>query len=144
MDRIKLALMSIAGAIGSSIASSLVGGWDKGIKTLVIFQAIDYIMGLIVAGVFHKSKKTPNGKLKSDIGWMGICKKIGTLFMVLVAAQLDLLIGWNMIRDGVVIAFIVNETISITENAGLMGIHVPKIFSHAIDVLTDKNDKLNK
>ena len=35
--------------------SSLFGGWDAAISTLVCFMAMDYITGLIVAGVFHKS-----------------------------------------------------------------------------------------
>ena len=40
------------GVVGSFIAS-LFGGWDAALATLVIFMAIDYITGLIVAGVFH-------------------------------------------------------------------------------------------
>ena len=34
--------------------------------TLIIFMAIDYISGLIVAGVFHNSEKTENGALESN------------------------------------------------------------------------------
>lgn len=41
-------------------------------------------------------------------------------------------------RDAVIIAFIANEVISITENAGLMGIPIPSVIIKAIDVL--KND----
>ena len=36
------------------------------------------------------------------------------------------------------IGFIANETISITENAGLMGVPLPKVIQRAIDVLNDK------
>ena len=42
------------GVVGSFIAS-LFGGWDAALATLVIFMAIDYVTGLIVAGVFHNS-----------------------------------------------------------------------------------------
>ena len=48
---------TITGAVGGAIASFF-GGWDQALMTLIIFMAIDYISGLIVAGVFHNSKKT--------------------------------------------------------------------------------------
>lgn len=44
------------GAVGGFIATML-GGWDKGLETLVIFMAIDYISGFVVAGVFKRSPK---------------------------------------------------------------------------------------
>ena len=45
--------------------------------------------------------------------------------IVLVANQLDIVASTDVIRNAVVIAYIVNETISIIENAGLMGIPIP-------------------
>ncbi|WP_334291236.1 phage holin family protein [Butyrivibrio sp. AE2032] len=45
-----------------------------------------------------------------------------TLFFVLIAYRLDLLLNTNYIRDAVVIGFCMNELISIVENAGLMGL----------------------
>lgn len=102
-------------------------------------MAIDYITGLIVAGVFNKSKKTDNGALESRAGWKGICRKGMTLLIVLIAHRLDLVMGSNFIRDVVVIAYIANEAISIIENAGLMGIPIPAIIVRAIEVLKNKN-----
>ena len=61
-----------------------------------------------------------------------------TLLVVLVACRLDLVMGSNFIRDAVVIAFIVNETISIIENAGLMGIPIPAVIIKAIEVLKNR------
>ena len=55
------------GAIGGVIAG-LFGGWDAALQTLVIFMAVDYITGLIVAGVFHASPKTKTGTLESRAG----------------------------------------------------------------------------
>ena len=49
--------------------------------------------------------------------------------------------GASYIRDGVCIAFIVNETISIVENAGLMGVPIPAALTKAIEVLKNKNDE---
>lgn len=127
------------GVVGSIIAS-LFGGWDAALITLVIFMGIDYVTGLIVAGVFHKSEKTENGALESRAGWKGLCRKGVTLLIVLVAYRLDVVIGSTFIRDAVVIAFIANETISIVENAGLMGIPVPGALVKAVEVLRKKSE----
>ena len=54
------------------------------------------------------------------------------------ACRLDLMMGSNFIRDAVVIAFVANETISIIENAGLMGIPIPAVITKAIEVLKKK------
>ena len=133
----KQTLCAIWGLIGSVIASFF-GGWDAGLATLLIFMAIDYVSGLIVAGVFHTSNKTNSGSLESRAGWKGLCRKCMTLLFVLVAYRLDLVIGTNYIRDAVIIAFIANETISLVENAGLMGIPLPAVITKAIDVLQKK------
>ena len=95
-------------------------------------------MGLVVAGVFHKSGKSETGALESRAGWKGICRKGVTLLIVLIACRLDLVMGSNYIRDAVVIAFILNETISIIENAGLMGIPIPAVITKAVDVLRSR------
>ncbi len=137
MNRMKSTIVTLIGVIGSCIAS-LFGGWDAALVTLVIFMGVDYITGLIVAGVFHTSEKTPGGGLESRAGWKGLCRKGVTLLVVLVACRLDLVMGSNFIRDAVVIAFIANETISIIENAGLMGIPIPSAIMKAIDILKNK------
>lgn len=136
----KNAICTTAGAIGGVIAS-LFGGWDSGLATLVMFMAIDYVSGLVVAGVFHNSKKTTSGALESKAGWKGLCRKGMSLLFVLIAYRLDLAIGSNYIRDAVIIGFIVNETISIVENAGLMGVPLPEVINKAIDILTSKSEE---
>lgn len=125
------------GVIGSFIAS-MFGGWDAGIKTLVLFMAIDYISGLAVAGLFQNSNKTTTGKLESVAGWKGLCRKGMTLLFVLIAYRLDLALGVEYIRDAVIIGFMANELISIVENAGLMGLPLPAVIKKAINVLTKK------
>lgn len=142
MNETKTAICSIIGVCGGMIASFF-GGWDAALTTLVLFMAIDYASGLIVAGVFHASRKTESGTLESRAGWKGLCRKGMTLLFVLIAYRLDLAIGVNYIRDTVIIGFIANELISIVENAGLMGIPLPSVITKAIDVLTKKGDELN-
>lgn len=128
------------GAVGGAIAA-LFGGWSSAMATLLIFMAIDYITGMFVAGVFHKSGKSENGALESRAGWKGLCKKGMTLLFVLIAHRLDLSIGVSYMRDAVVIGFIANELISITENAGLMGVPLPAVITKAIDILKGKSEK---
>lgn len=129
------------GMVGSAIASCF-GGWTAAMTTLLIFIAIDYITGLLVAGVFHKSKKTENGALESKAGFKGLCKKGMILLFVLIGYRLDLAIGTAYIKDAVCIGFMVNELISIIENAGLMGISVPAPITKAIEILKDKSETM--
>ena len=132
-------LCTVIGLAGSWLAS-LFGGWDAALSTLLIFMAADYVTGLIVAGVFHRSQKTDTGKLESRAGWKGLCRKGVSLLIVLVAYRLDIVIGSAYIRDAVIIAFIANETISIIENAGLMGIPIPSVIIRAIEILKNKEE----
>ena len=134
---------SFVGVIGSSIAS-LLGGWDMALQTLIIFMTIDYITGLMVAGIFNKSTKTKHGALESVAGWKGLCRKGVALLIVLIACRLDLLTGANLIRDAVVIAYCTNEAISIIENAGLMGVPIPTRLTKAIEALKSKEDDNNE
>jgi toxin secretion/phage lysis holin len=136
----KTIITTTFGVIGAFI-TSLFGGWDASLITLIVFMTIDYLTGLIVAGVFHNSQKTKNGSLESRAGWKGLCRKGVTLLIVLIGCRLDLIMETNFIRDGVVIAFIVNETISIIENAGLMGIPIPSVVINAVEVLKKKDDE---
>lgn len=129
-----------AGVLGSGFAS-VFGGWDAAIVTLVVFMAMDYVTGMLVAGVFKRSPKTEGGGLESRAGWKGLIRKGVTLLIVVVAARLDLLVGdQSFIRDGVVIAFLVNETLSIVENAGLMGVPIPQVLVKAIEVLKQRSE----
>lgn len=47
-------ICAAAGTVGGLIAG-LFGGWDAAIRALLIFMAIDYLMGLACAGIFRKS-----------------------------------------------------------------------------------------
>ena len=130
-------LVTIIGILGSAI-TSIFGGWSAAMTTLVIFMAIDYLTGLITAGVFHKSTKTDSGTLESRAGFKGLCRKGAMLLIVLVACRLDLTLSTTYIKDAVIIAFIANEAISIIENAGLMGVPMNDTLKNAIDVLQKK------
>ncbi len=138
--KMKESLCTVFGVAGAFIAR-LFGGWDSALTTLIIFMLIDYITGMAVAGVFHKSAKSENGALESRAGWKGLCRKGVMLLVVLVACRLDITVGSTFIKDAAVIAFIVNETISIIENAALMGVPIPRPITQAIDILQKKEDE---
>lgn len=127
------------GAIGAGIAAAF-GGWSAALTTLVIFMAIDYVSGLILAGVFHRSSKTESGALESKAGWKGLCRKGLTLLIVVVASRLDVMLGTTFVKDAVCIAYICNEALSILENAGLMGVPIPKAIKNAIEILKKKGE----
>ncbi len=113
-----------AGLAGGALAQFF-GGWDGSMATLMIFMLIDYVTGLIVAGVFHASPKSESGALESRAGLKGLIRKGYTLLFVLIGARLDLTLGTSFVRDGIIVGFLLNELISIVENAGLMGIPLP-------------------
>lgn len=136
----KNAICGVLGMIGGAIASAF-GGWSAGLTTLLIFMAVDYLSGLIVAGVFHNSPKSEGGSLESRAGWKGLVRKGMTLLIVLIGCRLDILLGIMYIRDAIIIAFIINELLSIIENAGLMGVPIPKALENAIELLKDKSEE---
>lgn len=137
---IKTTALAVFGATGGFVVAAL-GGWDTALKTLIILMAVDYVTGLIVAGVFHNSSKSETGALESRAGWKGLCRKGMTLVLVLVAYHLDSATGTSFIRSTVIIAFIANESLSVVENAGLMGVPVPSILQKAIEALKQRAEE---
>lgn len=132
----------IVGFLGSVFAGFF-GGWSDGIKVLLIFMVVDYITGIITAAVFKNSKKTETGGLESNYCFKGIVKKCFMITLVGIGYQLDKLTGFCYIRDCICFAFISNELLSIIENAGLMGIPIPKVLTDAIDILKRKEKEEN-
>ena len=131
-------ICTVLGVAGGALAQAF-GGWDTGMTTLLIFMAIDYLTGILVAGVFHASPKSESGALESKAGWKGLIRKCSTLVFVLIGARLDIVMGTTVVRDGVIIGFLINEVVSIVENAGLMGIPLPAVLTNAIELLKQKD-----
>ena len=136
----KNAICTAVGLTGSLVASCF-GGWTASLTTLMIFMGIDYLSGLIVAGVFHNSPKTETGTLESRAGLKGLIRKFYMLLFVLIGHRLDVAVGTNYIRDAVCIGFMANELLSIVENAGLMGLPVPGVITNSIDILKKKTSE---
>jgi len=135
-------LCASLGAIGG-VLIAFFGRFDSAILILAVFMAIDFITGIILATVFKSSKHGKNG-LESKVCRKGLYKKGVSLLICLMAAYFDKLLGTTFVHNAVAVGFIVNESISIIENAGLMGIPVPMQLKNAIAVLKHKTEEEGK
>ena len=129
-DIIKGILAAVCTAVGF-----LFGSADGLIIALVVLIVLDYISG-VMAAVVEK-------RLSSEIGAKGIAKKVFMLLIVAVANIVDInVIGeGHVLRAVTVVFYIANECISLIENAGRLGVPVPK---KLLDVLAQLKDKDNK
>lgn len=141
-------LTVISSGVAGVIVTKIFGEWNDFTFALVVLMAIDFITGLIVAGLFQKSPKTFSGGLSSKECLKGIAKKVCELLLVAAAYQADKLIGVEYVRIFTIWGLCAAEIISIMENAGAMDIlpaSVQAVFKRVIDVLnkktyTDKGD----
>jgi toxin secretion/phage lysis holin len=121
-------------AFGGAAVSFLFGGWSALLGTLLAFVIIDYITGMIAGAL--------EGKLNSQVGFRGIAKKVAIFFIVAVAHMVDVSLGDNhLFRDAAIFFYIANELLSITENAGKIGIPIPDKLLNAVEVLRGRSEK---
>ena len=132
--KLKNIVSIVTGAIGSLLIN-LIGKPTDDLIILLVLMTIDLIVGFLISAIWQKSTKTDSGKLSSKVMFKGIVKKFFTLVIVVIAFQLDKLLVMNVIRHIVIIAFIVEEVLSITENIAITGIKIPTIITKALDVL---------
>lgn len=128
--------------IGSLIICSL-GGWNKSLLTLTFFIAVELLIGLL-KGFCGKSEKSENGGISSKVMRQGFIKKFLIYVYVAIGHFLDGYIGIDFCRESICIYFIINELISITENIGILGVPIPTIVNKCIDILKDKESKINE
>ena len=134
----KESICTAFGVAGSMLAAAF-GGWDAALMALIICISVDYVSGSIVALVFHNSQKSETGAYNSAYGLKGLCKKGLMLLFVLVAVQIDALLGADYVRDAVCIGFCANEILSIVENLGLAGVPMPQAVTKALEQLQKKS-----
>jgi toxin secretion/phage lysis holin len=117
----------------------LYGDWTTLLTILLALTIIDYVSG--IAASFAE------GILKSKIGMIGIARKVFIFLMVAVAHLIDLLLVESgmeskaLIMTMVIVFYAVNEILSITENAGRIGLPVPEQIKNAIVVLKGKDER---
>lgn len=132
--KLKYIIELIISTLGTMLIN-IIGKPTDELMILLLLMVIDLITGTLVSAVWHKSSKTKSGKLSSRVMFKGIVKKILTLVIVVIAYQLDILLGINVIRYIVIITLIIEEILSIIETITLTGLKVPAIITKALDVL---------
>ena len=116
-----------------TVLSFLFGDMEGLMVALVALIILDYISGVIAAAV--------EKRLSSEVGAKGIAKKIFMLLIVALANIVDI----NVIGDGhvlktvTVVFYICNECICLIENAGRIGVPVPKKLLDVLEQLRDKD-----
>lgn len=120
---------------------TLLGGWTEDLATLLIFMGIDFMMGLMIAVIWKRSEKSESGALNSVSAWKGLCRKGCSLLVIMVAYRLDVMLEVDYIKTAVIIAFIVNEGISIIENYGIMGGPMPNVLKRTLELLQEEADR---
>lgn len=149
MEKFWERFIELVAAAGGMIAGAL-GGWTMGSRVLVILMVVDYLTGLGCALTGH-STKTESGHFWSQVAFMGLLKKALIMAVILVAALLDAAVGGpnasgaagsgeTIFRSAAEFFYIASEALSIVENAGLMGVPVPRRLKQALEALRDKND----
>ena len=121
----------IAAAAGA--AAGLLTRMPTALRLLVLLMALDYLSGVGVA-LLGKSPKSEGGALSSRAGFAGLARKAMILVIVLLAAVLDQLTGSAACTGAATMFYIVNESLSILENAVLLGVPVPQRLRQALDV----------
>lgn len=125
------------GALGGAV-TFLIGSWNKSIAVFLAFMAIDYVTGIMLA-LTHKSPKTESGGYSSKVGWRGIAKKAGMLIVIIAAHLFDYLFDTQeVVRQACLIALIVNEGFSITENLKSMGVPIPDYLIKVMSAIKKK------
>ena len=132
-----VAVTGVCAALGG-----MFGGLDTLFWALLTCSIIDYFTGMVVAVVFKNSPKTETGGAQSKAGFKGLVKKVFIYALIIVVVKIDIVVGANgFLRNAVIIGFMVNEVLSIIENAGLMGIKIPAALTNAVDILKQKSEE---
>jgi len=124
----------VISATSGAIIGFLLGGLDGMLYALIAFIVLDYISGCLVA--------ISTKQLSSEIGFKGISKKILIFALVGVANIVDVqLIGkGSAFRTATIFFYIANEGISIIENAGRLGLPLPKKLIQVLKQLNTEED----
>lgn len=125
----QLGFAAIGGALGWFI-----GGLDGFLYALIAFVVIDYLTGLLAAGV--------QKKLSSEVGFKGIAKKIAIFLLVGIAniIDVDVIQNGTALRTAVIFFYLSNEGLSILENSGNIGLPIPEKLKTMLAQLKDKED----
>jgi toxin secretion/phage lysis holin len=127
---------STAGVIAAlgTFCTALLGGWDIALRVLVYLMIADYVTGLFAA----MRKKNMNSEI---MFWGGIRKAI-ILLVVLLAVQLDQLVGGQnpVFRTITLYFYVGREGLSVVENLGIIGVPLPSAITKFLEQLKQKGE----
>ena len=111
------------------------GGCDGLVLALLLFVVMDYVTGIMCA--------VADKKLSSEVGFKGICRKVLIFMLVGIANILDVqVIGTgSVLRTAVIFFYLSNEGISLLENAGHLGLPIPKKLKKVLEQLHDRSEE---
>ncbi|OMC81840.1 hypothetical protein BK128_21460 [Viridibacillus sp. FSL H7-0596] len=125
-------IATITGTVGFLI-SYLIDGVGLAVTILLAVMALDYATGLIAAFV--------NKQLNSRIGTTGFARKLYVLILIAAVYLVEsVLFGSEHVGDGIAIAYIAIEFISITENGVKMGAPMPPFVSELLSMVKSKTE----
>ena len=134
-----ISVFTVFSAAGAAILSAL-GGWDTSLQFLIGIMAVDYLLGILIALIWHKSQKTAGGE--SNASLKSLLRKFSVLLIVYVAVQLDTVANTGgYLRTAVILFFIANEGFSVVENLGIMGVPMPEQVKDAFAAIKNKAEK---
>lgn len=100
---------------------------------LIVFVITDYVSGF-AAAIVRK-------ELSSSVGFRGLARKVLIFLIVGIANVLDVyVLGANaVLRTAVILFYMANEGLSIVENAGEIGLPIPKKLKEVLAQLRKKS-----
>ncbi|MCG3087457.1 phage holin family protein [Sporosarcina cyprini] len=131
--------LKVIPAFFSGILTFLFGGWNAMLAILLTLVVIDFITGMVASALA--------GRLRSHVGMLGIARKVLIFIMVTVAHLIDLILSESGIQSSeavmtmVIVFYSINEILSITENAGRIGLPIPEAVKNAVEILRNKRDR---
>lgn len=128
--------LKMLSAFVCGLAGLLWGQLDGLLIALIAFICLDYISGLIVGAVQHR--------LNSQTSFIGLAKKALILIIVAVAHIIDSQVlggSASVFRSAACGLYIANEGLSILENAGKLGLPMPKKLRNVLEQLRDKSEE---
>lgn len=108
------------------------------LELLIWVISLDIFIGVLASFI------NPNLMFNSRKMFKGVAKKIVLMTLVCLAHQLDHMMGTEMIALSSCYFFIVNEVMSILENACKCGLDVPPIIRNSLEQLKGMNNDVNK
>lgn len=131
-DKMRVFISLLGGVFGY-----LFGGLDALLEVFAIILIIDTATGMFkhyVLGTYESKKFR-----------QGFVKKSGYMLALILAVQLDRIMGDSgALRSALLFCFIANESASIVENLGEIGVPIPPILSKGIAILKDKAEPDSK